>query len=104
MTSNNDTSRLTVKQDRTLVRTRWHSKRFVVAHVTAPEAVTSTERPPVNLAFVIDRSGSMANGRLTLALQAVEEAIGRLKSERPLQRGRVRRRHRDHRAGRVRYA
>ncbi len=80
MTSNNDKGRLAVKQDRTLVRTRWHSQRFVVAHVTAPEAVTSTERPPVNLAFVIDRSGSMANGRLALALQAVEEAIGRLKS------------------------
>jgi len=70
---------LALAQDRRLIRTRWHSKRFAVAHITAPEAVTSSERAPVNLAFVIDRSGSMANGRLTLALKAVEEGIGRLK-------------------------
>ena len=78
---NNDIKRLTVKQDRVLIRPRWHSKRFVVAHVTAPEAASNTERPRVNLGFVIDRSGSMANGRLTLALQAVEEAIRRLKPQ-----------------------
>ena len=77
----NDTKRLTVKQDRVLIRPRWHSKRFVVAHITGPEAASNTERPPVNLGFVIDRSGSMANGRLTLALQAVEEAIRRLKPQ-----------------------
>lgn len=71
--------RLTLAQDRRLVRTRWHSKRFVVAHVTAPQAVTTTERPPVNLGFVIDRSGSMANGRIELAMKAVEEGIARLK-------------------------
>ena len=82
MTSNDDkTARLTIAQDRPLIRSRWHSARFVVARVTAPEAEANTARPAVNLAFVIDRSGSMANGRLSLALQAVQEAIGRLKSQ-----------------------
>ena len=76
----NDTRRLTVQQDRRLIRHRWHSHRFVVAHVTAPEAASTSERQPVNLAFVIDRSGSMAGEPIRLAMLAVEEAIGRLKS------------------------
>lgn len=69
---------LTVSLDRRLIRPRWHSKRFVVARVTAPEATRRTERAPVNLAFVLDRSGSMGGQKLRLAAQAVEEAIGRL--------------------------
>lgn len=76
MTTND---RLTVNQDRRLIRTRWHSKRFVVAHITAPEADTGKARPPVNLAFVLDRSGSMSGHKLQLAAQAVDEAIRRLK-------------------------
>lgn len=79
MTSNDSTG-LTVKQDRRLIRNRWHSKRIVVAHVTAPEAETTKERQPVNLAFVVDRSGSMAGEPIRLAMLAVEEAISRLKS------------------------
>ncbi len=70
---------LTVRQDRRLIRPRWHSKRFVVARIAAPEAHRSGGRAPVNLAFVLDRSGSMSGQKLTLAAQAVEEAIGRLK-------------------------
>ena len=81
MTSNNDkTSKgLTIKQDRALIRSRWHSARFVVAHVTAPEAEASIGRPPVNLGFVIDRSGSMDGPRIQMAIKAVEEAISLLK-------------------------
>jgi Ca-activated chloride channel family protein len=70
---------LTVTQDRTLIRPRWHSKRFVVARVSAPEARRSDGRPPVNLAFVLDRSGSMDGQKIRLAAEAVEEAIGRLR-------------------------
>ena len=81
MTAKNDTTkRLQLKQDRQLIRSRWHSSRFVVARVTAPEVETSTERQPVNLAFVIDRSGSMHGKPIELAMKAVEEAIRRLKS------------------------
>jgi len=69
---------ITVSQDRRLIRPRWHSKRFVVAYVTAPEAERRAERAPVNLAFVLDRSGSMGGQKIRLAAQAVEEAIGRL--------------------------
>ena len=69
---------LTVATDRLLIRSRWHSQRFIVARVSAPEAHTGHERPPVNLAFVLDRSGSMDGLKLRLAAQAVEEGIGRL--------------------------
>ena len=69
---------LTVATDRRLIRSRWHSQRFIVARVRAPEARTSQGRPPVNLAFVLDRSGSMQGQKLRLAAQAVEEGIGRL--------------------------
>ncbi len=50
-----------------------------MVHVTAHEAETSAARPPVNLAFVLDSSGSMLGQKLQLAVQAVEEAIRRLK-------------------------
>jgi Ca-activated chloride channel family protein len=73
------TETLTVRQDRRLIRPRWHSKRFVVAQVTAPEATRSGTRPPVNLAFVLDRSGSMDGQKIRLAAQAVEEAVGQLR-------------------------
>ena len=74
------TTPLTVSQDRRLIRPRWHSKRFVVVTVTAPEARRSGSRAPVNLAFVLDRSGSMNGQKIRLTAQAVEEAIGQLRS------------------------
>ena len=71
---------LTVAQDRRLIRARWHSKRYVIARITAPASRGDHERPPVNLAFVLDRSGSMSGQKIRLAAQAVEEGIGRLKA------------------------
>lgn len=81
MTSHSDKTEkgLTIKQDRALIRSRWHSARFVVAHVTAPVDEASSGRPPVNLGFVIDRSGSMDGPRIQMAVKAVEEAISLLK-------------------------
>ena len=75
------TDPLSVAQDRRLIRPRWHSKRFVVARVTAPVSRRDGGRPPVNLAFVLDRSGSMGGQKIRLAAQAVEEGIGRLKAD-----------------------
>jgi Ca-activated chloride channel family protein len=71
---------LTVATDRRLIRSRWHSQRFIVARISAPEAHSGRERPPVNLSFVLDRSGSMDGQKLGLAAQAVEEGIGRLQA------------------------
>jgi Ca-activated chloride channel homolog len=80
MTPPTTTTPLTVATDRRLIRSRWHSQRFIVARIRAPEARTGHVRPPVNLSFVLDRSGSMDGQKLQLAAQAVEEGIGRLQS------------------------
>ena len=68
----------TIRQDRILIRQNAHSKRFLLARIVAPTAVRERTRPPVNLAIVVDRSGSMSGDKLRIAKAAVEEAIGRL--------------------------
>jgi hypothetical protein len=75
------TSLLTIRQDRRLIRPHWHSKRFIVARVSAPAARAGAPRSPVNLAFVLDRSGSMSGQKISLAARAVEEAINRLQPD-----------------------
>lgn len=73
-----DFAPLQVATDRRLIRSRWHSQRFIVARVEAPVVQTDHARPPVNLAFVLDRSGSMSGAKLTVAARAVEEGLSRL--------------------------
>ena len=51
---------LEVRQDRRFIRPDRHSERFVLATVAAPRATEGRRRPPVNLAIVLDRSGSMS--------------------------------------------
>ena len=97
------TDPLSIAQDRRLIRPRWHSKRFVVARVTAPVSRRDGGRPPVNLAFVLDRSGSMGGQKIRLAAQAVEEGIGRLQGRRPVQRRHLRRPGRGARRGQPRH-
>ena len=72
---------LTVRQDRRLIRPTSHSKRFLLARIVAPRATSERPRPPVNLAIVLDRSGSMSGEKLRVAKLAIEEAIGRLQPE-----------------------
>ena len=67
-----------VLQDRHLIRPTHRSNRFVLVEVTAPAVQSERARPPVNLAFVLDRSGSMGGPKIRLAKQAIEEAIARL--------------------------
>lgn len=76
---------LTAQTDRIYIRSTYRSNRFILAEISAPEAPPATEtnrqKPPVNLAFVLDRSGSMAGQKIDLAKQAVIQSIGRLQSE-----------------------
>jgi len=71
-------TQLTARADRRHIRPYDHSHRYVLAEVTAPPATRQLERTPVNLAFVIDRSGSMSGEKLELAKRAVEAALARL--------------------------
>lgn len=70
-------SSFTARTDRALVRANARSTRYVLLQTTAPKkrAAKKPKRPPVNVAFVLDRSGSMAGTKLALAKYAVERAL-----------------------------
>lgn len=79
------TLNLTARSDRRYIRAEYRSNRFVLAEVTAPhqhaDPNQERKRPPVNLAFVLDRSGSMAGQKIALAKQAVIGSVGRLQPD-----------------------
>jgi len=67
---------LSIRTDRSLIRAAASSTRYLLARVTAPAASRRQERLPVNIALVLDRSGSMGGERkFDLARQAVEHAL-----------------------------
>jgi Ca-activated chloride channel family protein len=72
---------LKVQADRALVRSGARSTRYALATVVAPTATRTTTRIPVNLAIVLDRSGSMAGQKFVLARRAVEQALTQLEPE-----------------------
>jgi Ca-activated chloride channel family protein len=71
---------LKARADRRFIRSTYRSNRFVLAQINAPHADVQEQRPrpPVNLAFVLDRSGSMSGDKIRLARRAVEQSIARL--------------------------
>jgi Ca-activated chloride channel family protein len=72
---------IAVRPDRHLVRAHGRSERFLLVDLVAPTVAPdpTRRRPPVNLGFVLDRSGSMGSqDKLGLARQAVLESVHRL--------------------------
>mgnify|MGYP001241969800 CR=1 FL=1 len=53
-------------------------KAIIKVSLVAPEAPREDERPPVNLALVLDRSGSMSGDKIAKAREAAIEALRRL--------------------------
>ncbi len=69
-----------VQADRTLVRTSGNSTRYALLTFTAPEPAHAASREAINVAFVIDRSGSMGGEKIRLAREAVIQALRMLRS------------------------
>jgi cobalamin biosynthesis protein CobT len=70
-----------LRVDRNLIRTAANSLRHVLVELAAPSVPRRATRTPVNLGFVLDRSGSMTGAKLAVAKRAIAEAIGRLEPD-----------------------
>jgi len=68
-----------IQTDRTLIRSAGGSRRYVLVNFTAPDAARGGTRQPVNVAFVLDRSGSMGGSKIALAKQALVQALRMLR-------------------------
>lgn len=55
--------------------------RYVVVDLKAPPRRQDVQRAPVHVALVIDRSGSMARGKLELAVEATKRAVQTLAAD-----------------------
>jgi Mg-chelatase subunit ChlD len=74
--------RLSIRTDRQLIRAESRSNRYVLASFTAPAAPRRETRTPVNVAFVLDRSGSMdGENKFNLAREAIEQSLRMLTPE-----------------------
>ena len=72
---------LEVQTDRALGRAGHRSLRYLRIGLQAALAERRTERRPVQVAFALDRSGSMGGEKMVLARQAVSAALQRLQSD-----------------------
>jgi Mg-chelatase subunit ChlD len=68
-----------VQTDRTLIRSTGNSRRHVLVTFTAPDSPRVSSRAPVNVAFVLDRSGSMGGSKIGLAKKALVQALQMLR-------------------------
>ena len=65
--------------DRSLIRAEGRSRRYLCVELQAPEPPPQAGRLPVNLAFVLDRSGSMHGAKIANAREAVVQGIRTLR-------------------------
>lgn len=71
---------IALRTDRQLIRAGARSTRYVLVEVDVPRGEPARQRPPLDVALVLDRSGSMEGERkFVLARQAVERALAMLR-------------------------
>lgn len=68
-----------IHADRSLIRAAGKSRRFVRIALEAPDTPRKSDRLPANIAFVIDRSGSMCGEKIEKAREAVVHGIRSLR-------------------------
>jgi Ca-activated chloride channel family protein len=66
---------LNIQTDRALMPAGSSSLRYLTVAITAPSRERRTERPAVQVALVLDRSGSMAGRKFDMARKAVSHAV-----------------------------
>ncbi len=71
---------VTVDTDRALGRAGNRSRRYLKVSLQAVVAEERKQRPPLHIALVIDRSGSMGGPKMALAQQAVNAVLANLQS------------------------
>ncbi len=72
---------INTKLDFDLVAVENEDTVHILLDLTAPTPADAEARPPATLQVVLDRSGSMADGRLEAALVAIDRLLGRLGPE-----------------------
>jgi Ca-activated chloride channel family protein len=72
---------MNIRSDRTLIRAAGRSRRYLLISFTAPVAPARDGRTPINVAFVLDRSGSMGGEKIVLVREAVLKALAMLRPE-----------------------
>ena len=72
-------AQLTIRTDSQLISNSVPTSRILEIELTAPEAQLGRESTPLNLALVIDRSGSMSGGKLEQAKVAVRQILDLLR-------------------------
>ncbi len=83
--------KITVQTDRALIQATGLSTRYALVSLAAPQAVSTQRREPVNVALVLDRSGSMGGQKIQLARQAVDYALKLLREDDRFSRSSIRR-------------
>lgn len=70
-----------LRTDRSLIRAAGESRRYLLLTFEAPAGGITTHRPPVNIALVLDRSGSMSGAKIELVRVAANRALQMLNPE-----------------------
>ena len=74
----NKTFKLTINTENDKLSAEEPTERALEIVIQAPDAKTKKDRLPLNLALVIDRSGSMAGGKLEFVKQAANHVLDQL--------------------------
>lgn len=72
---------ITTAWERPLVAATGDEVMLLIQIAASPSGEPSTRRAPIDVAFVLDRSGSMAGDKLALAKEAVAVALGHLRDD-----------------------